>query len=64
LEGNALKIDPEVFEQGIFIWEDTDDNLNIGMSEELQGDPLYALFLLTEAARSITMQMLQSQTAH
>lgn len=59
-----MKIDPETMESGIFIWEDTDDNLNIGMSEELQGDPVYALLLLTEAARSITMQMLQSQTAH
>lgn len=60
-----MKIDPEVFEQGIFIWEDTDDNLNIGMSEELQGDPLYALYLLTEAANNIIVTMLKSQqTAH
>ena len=59
-----MKIDPETMESGIFIWEDTDDNLNIGMSEELQGDPVYALLLLTEAARSITMKMLQSTTAH
>ena len=57
-----MKIDPEVFKQGVFIWEDTDDNLNIGLSEDLENDPLYALFLLTEAARSVTLQLLQSDT--
>jgi len=58
-----LKIDPEQMKYGLFIWEDYDDNLHVGMSENIQDDVISIISLLTDAINSITIDF-QKHTAH
>jgi hypothetical protein len=58
-----MKIDPEQMKYGLFIWEDYDDNLHVGMSENIEDDVISIISLLTDAINSITIDF-QKHIAH
>lgn len=58
-----MKIDPEQMKYGLFIWEDYDDNLHVGMSENIENDVISIISLLTDAINSITIDF-QKHIAH
>jgi hypothetical protein len=58
-----LKIDPEQMKYGLFIWEDHDENLHVGMTENIEDDVISIISLLTDAINSITIDF-QKHTAH
>jgi hypothetical protein len=58
-----LKIDPEQMKYGLFIWEDHDENLHVGMTENIEDDVISIISLLTDAINSITIDFLK-HTAH
>jgi hypothetical protein len=58
-----LKIDPEQMKYGLFIWEDHDENLHVGMTENIEDDVISIISLLTDAINSITIDF-QKHIAH
>jgi hypothetical protein len=58
-----LKIDPEQMKYGLFIWEDHDENLHVGMTENIEDDVISIISLLTDAINSITIDF-QKHLAH
>jgi hypothetical protein len=58
-----MKIDPEQMKYGLFIWEDHDENLHVGMTENIEDDVISIISLLTDAINSITIDF-QKHTAH
>lgn len=58
-----MKIDPEQMKYGLFIWEDHDENLHVGMTENIEDDVISIISLLTDAINSITIDF-QKHLAH
>lgn len=58
-----MKIDPEQMKYGLFIWEDHDENLHVGMTENIEDDVISIISLLTDAINSITIDF-QKHIAH
>lgn len=58
-----MKIDPEQMKYGLFIWEDHEENLHVGMTENIEDDVISIISLLTDAINSITIDF-QKHIAH
>lgn len=58
-----MNINAKDVQMGVFVWEDADGELNIGLSDNLTDDMVTAVLLLTEAIQSLIMQDV-NQVAH
>jgi hypothetical protein len=50
-----ISIEPKDIKMGVFVWEDQEGELNVGLSNNLMNDRDTAILLLTEAIQSLIM---------
>jgi hypothetical protein len=50
-----MNIEPKDIKMGVFVWEDQEGELNVGLSNNLMNDRDTAILLLTEAIQSLIM---------
>jgi hypothetical protein len=50
-----INIEPKDIKMGVFVWEDQEGELNVGLSNNLMNDRDTAILLLTEAIQSLIM---------
>ena len=58
-----MNLNAKDVQMGVFVWEDADGELNIGLSDNLTDDRVTAILLLTEAIQGLIMQDV-NQVAH
>jgi|DEB0MinimDraft_3_1074331.scaffolds.fasta_scaffold190469_2 hypothetical protein len=50
-----MQIDPKEVAMGVFVWEDKEGELNVGLSNNIMNDRDTAIILLTEAIQALIM---------
>jgi hypothetical protein len=50
-----MNIEAKDIKMGVFVWEDQEGELNVGLSNNLMNDRDTAILLLTEAIQSLIM---------
>jgi hypothetical protein len=50
-----MNIESKDIKMGVFVWEDQEGELNVGLSNNLMNDRDTAILLLTEAIQSLIM---------
>ena len=58
-----MNINPDEFKHGVFIWEDFEEHLHVGISQNIEDDPVFVISLLTDAINSLTIDFLKP-TSH
>jgi hypothetical protein len=53
--GDKMQIDPKEVAMGVFVWEDQEGELNVGLSNNIMNDRDTAIILLTEAIQALIM---------
>jgi hypothetical protein len=59
-----MNIDAKDIVMGVFVWEDQEGELNVGLSNNLMNDRDTAILLLTEAIQSLIMHGEVRAVAH